>query len=86
MRYITGLDEELLEGLKDKHDVIITLEDGVLDGGWGQKVASYYGPSEVRVLNYGLKKEFLDRYNVTEVMEKNHLKTELIIEDLKSLT
>ncbi len=80
-RYITGLDEDLLEELKKNHGVIITIEDGVLEGGWGQKVASYYGPSEMRVLNYGLKKEFLDRYNVAEVMEKNHLNTELIIQE-----
>lgn len=81
-RFITGLDEELLEELKVKHSLIITLEDGVLEGGWGQKLASYYGSSEVRVLNYGLKKEFLDRYNVTEVMEKNRLRVDTILKDL----
>ncbi len=84
-RYITGFDYELFESLKDKHDIIVTLEDGVLDGGWGQKIASYYGPSEIRVMNYGLKKEFLDRYNVNEVMERNHLRPDLILQDLDKM-
>lgn len=82
-RYITGLDIELLETLKRNHDIVITLEDGVLDGGWGQKIASFYGPSSVKVLNYGLKKEFLDRYNVNEVMIKNRLQVNLIMEDIR---
>lgn len=84
-RYITGIDEALLEGLKENHDLVITLEDGVLAGGWGQKIASFYGSSNVKVLNYGLKKEFLDRYNVDEVMEQNHLKVDLIIQDIQEI-
>lgn len=84
-RYITGIDEELLTNLKEKHNIVITLEDGVLEGGWGQKIASFYGPSDVKVFNYGLKKEFLDRYNVNEVMEKNHLKVDLIIDDIRGM-
>lgn len=82
-RYITGLDDLLLNSLKEKHELIVTLEDGVLDGGWGQKIASFYGTSNLKVMNYGLKKEFLDRYNVNEVMEKNHLRVDLIVQDLK---
>lgn len=81
-RYITGIDEMLLNRLKEDHTLVITLEDGVLDGGWGQKIASFYGASEVKVLNYGLKKEFLDRYNVNEVMERNHLRVDLIMQDI----
>ena len=84
-RYITGLDIELLIELKNKHGLIISLEDGVLDGGFGQKIAGFYGDKNVNVLNYGLKKEFLDRYDVNEVLERNHLKPELIIEDIKKL-
>ena len=82
-RYITGIDEVLLNRLKKDHTIVITLEDGVLDGGWGQKIASFYGASEVNVLNYGLKKEFLDRYNVNEVMERNHLRADLIMQDIR---
>ena len=81
-RYITGLDEELLTDLQKKHEIVVALEDGVLDGGWAQKIAAFYGKSTIKVMTYGLKKEFLDRYNVNEVMEKNHLRAELIIEDI----
>lgn len=82
-RYITGLDEKLLNCLSENHEIVITLEDGILDGGFGQKIASFYGRSEVKVFNYGLKKEFLDQYDVKKVMEENHLRTDLIISDLK---
>lgn len=83
-RYITGIDNELLLSLIDSHSVIITLEDGVLNGGFGEKIASYYGPyRDISVLNYGLKKEFIDRYNLEEVMRDNRLVPELILEDIK---
>ena len=55
--YITGVDEKLLEELKKDHSVVITLEDGILNGGFGEKIARFYGNSDVKVLNYGLKKE-----------------------------
>lgn len=84
-RYITGLDRELLEDLKKDHNVIVTLEDGILDGGWGQKIASFYGKDGVRVLNYGLKKEFIDRYDLNSVMTENRLRPELILEDISSI-
>lgn len=84
-RYITGLDEALLEALKKDHTLVITLEDGVLDGGWGQKVASFYGPGPMQVLNYGLKKEFLDRYNVNGVLARNHLRPDLILQDIRGV-
>lgn len=68
-RYASGLDERLLEHLKEEHDVVLTLEDSILDGGFGQKVASFYGASTMRVLNFGLKKEFLDGYHAAQVLE-----------------
>ncbi len=80
--YITGVDEALLEELKKDHDVVITLEDGILDGGFGEKIARSYGDSDVKVYNYGLKKEFLDRYDVIEVLKENHLTAEQIVEDI----
>ena len=80
--YITGVDEKLLEELKKDHSIVITLEDGVLDGGFGEKIARFYGNSDMKVLNYGLKKEFLDRYNIGKVLTKNRLKADLIVEDL----
>ena len=80
--YITGIDAELLEELKKDHDVVITLEDGILDGGFGEKIARFYGDSDMKVLNFGLKKEFLDRYDVAEVLKENHLTKEQIAEDI----
>ena len=83
--YITGLDEALLEELKREHEVVITLEDGILDGGFGEKIARFYGASAVKTLNYGLKKEFLDRYDVDEVLRENHLTAEQIAADVIAL-
>lgn len=80
--YITGIDAELLEELKKDHDVVITLEDGILDGGFGEKIGRFYGDSDMKVLNFGLKKEFLDRYDVAEVLKENHLTKEQIVEDI----
>lgn len=80
--YITGTDDKLLEQLKENHDIVITVEDGVLDGGFGEKIARFYGKSDVKVLNYGLKKEFLDRYNPEEIVKANRLTPEQIAEDV----
>ena len=80
--YITGVDEKLLEELKKDHSVVITLEDGILNGGFGEKIARFYGNSDMKVLNYGLKKEFLDRYDIGKLLRKNRLKADLIVEDL----
>lgn len=83
--YITGVDTDLLESLKAEHDVVITLEDGVLDGGFGEKIARFYGDFDMKVLNFGLKKEFLDRYDVDEVLKDNHLTAEQIAEDVEKV-
>ena len=80
--YITGIDQEMLEDLKKDHDIVITLEDGILDGGFGEKITRFYGDSEMKVLNYGLKKEFLDRYDAVEVLKDNRLTKEQITEDV----
>ena len=80
--YITGVDEKLLEELKKDHSVVVTLEDGILDGGFGEKIARFYGNSDMKVLNYGLKKEFLDRYDIGKLLRENRLKADLIVEDL----
>lgn len=81
-RYITGIDGELLEKLKMTHTKIVTLEDGILSGGFGEKIARFYGTSDIKVYNYGLKKEFLDRYSVEEVLRENHLTPEQIFDDI----
>ena len=84
-RFITGLDEKLLRELTADHDVVVTLEDGQLDGGFGEKIARFYGADAVKVLNFGLKKEFLDRYDLEQVLRDNHLTPELIVSDIKNL-
>lgn len=77
-RFASGLDEKLLNELKEEHRLVITLEDGVLDGGFGQKIAAYYGDSDMRVRCYGLKKEFYDRYNPEELLASLGIKPESI--------
>ena len=61
------------------------MEDGVLDGGYGQKIASFYGPSAMKVMNYGLKKEFIDRFNASEILKENKITIEDMINDLKNI-
>lgn len=84
-RYATGVDRALLEELKAGHDVVVTLEDGVLDGGWGEKIARYYGPTPMRVLNCGARKAFADRYDYARFLSENRLTAEQIVEDVESL-
>ncbi len=84
-RYITGVDKELLEKLKENHDIVITLEDGILDGGFGEKIARFYGDTNIKVKNYGIAKEFYDRYDVNELLKDNRLTKEQIVEDLRDL-
>lgn len=83
--YATGVDRELLEDLKKDHEIVLTLEDGILDGGFGEKIARFYGACGMKVLNYGLKKEFLDRYDVDEVLRENRLTAEQITEDIREI-
>lgn len=83
-RYITGLDTDLLESLKTDHQIVVTLEDGVLDGGFGEKIARYYGDSAMCVLNFGLRKEFADRYVAAELMRANRLTDTQIVKDILS--
>lgn len=81
-RFLTGLDTERLEGLRDSHSLVVTLEDGVLDGGYGEKIARYYGESEMRVMCRGVRKEFIDRYNVGEEYAANRLTPDQITADI----
>lgn len=80
--YISGIDADTLNELKKDHAVVATLEDGYLEGGFGAKIAAYYGSSDMKVLNFGIKKEFIDRYDASEVLKYNHLTPEQIAEDI----
>ncbi len=84
-KFISGIDKELLEKLKSNHQVVVTLEDGILDGGFGEKIARFYGNSDVKVLNYGALKEFTDRISIDKLYERYRLKKELILQDIESL-
>lgn len=84
-RYITGLDKNLLEELKKEHEIVITLEDGILEGGFGEKIASFYGTTNMKVKNYGIRKSFPDRYVVDELLKENGITIEKIIEDIKEI-
>ena len=84
-KFITGIDKELLDSLKSDHDVVITLENGTLDGGFGEKISRYYGNSDMKVLNYGADKEFNDRVPLEKLLKKYHLTKELICDDISKL-
>ena len=81
--YASGIDNTLLDELLKDHQLVITLEDGILDGGFGEKIASYYGDSDIKVKNYGLKKIFYDRYNPVELLKEEGMDTESIIKYIK---
>lgn len=81
--YLSGLDAELLDSLRVKHRLILTVEDGILDGGFGQKVAAFYGAQDsVRVKNYGLPKKFFNRYTPAALAREYHLTAEQIAADV----
>lgn len=84
-RVSSEVDEATLSALVNDHDVVVTFEDGVLDGGFGEKVARYFGPTGVKVLTFGMKKEVNDRVPVNELYERYHLTPELAIEDIKQV-
>ena len=83
-RFITGVDKDLLTDLLDNHKLVITLEDGVLDGGFGEKISRFYGDKNMKVLNFGATKEFTDRVSLEELYERYHLTEDLIINDIKT--
>ncbi len=83
--YLTGLDKELLKDLEQNHDIVITLEDGCKAGGFGEKIADFYGNTSLKVLVYGADKDFTDRVDLEQLYKRYHLTPELICDDLKKL-
>lgn len=84
-RFLSGLDVALLNKLRGNHRLVVTLEDGVLDGGFGEKIARFYGSDkDMMVKCYGLKKEFADRYDYKQIIEQNRLKPEQMADDIIS--
>jgi 1-deoxy-D-xylulose-5-phosphate synthase len=84
-KFITGLDTELLDSLKNNHKLVITLEDGEINGGFGEKISRFYGTSDVKVINYGANKEFSDRTPIEKLYLRYRLKKELIVDDVKKV-
>ena len=83
-RFVSGIDKELLNNLKKDHKLVITLEDGIVEGGFGSSIANFYGTdSNIKVKCYGLNKEFYDRYNPEELIKELGMSKEQIIEDIK---
>lgn len=72
-RFLNAVDSEMLSALESDHRAVLTIEDGILDGGFGQKVASFYADRPMLVRNLGLPKEFVDRFNASELLSANHL-------------
>lgn len=84
-RFISGIDKKLLTELTKEHKLVITLEDGALDGGFGEKIARFYGDKDIKVLNFGAAKEFTDKVPLDELNNRYHLTEELIVEDIKKV-
>lgn len=81
-RFITSFDKNTLDHLKINHELVVTLENGVIDGGFGEKIARFYGTSKMKVLNFGAKKEFVDNVEVEKQYKKYHLTVEQIVADI----
>ncbi len=84
-RFASELDTELLEEIGHNHSLVVTLEDGIVDGGFGHKIAAFYSASDVKVKNYGLEKKFYDRYNPAELLKELGMTNEAMVNDIKEL-
>lgn len=84
-RFASALDTDLLEEIGHNHSLVVTLEDGIVDGGFGHKIAAFYSSSNVKVKNYGLEKKFYDRYNPAELLKELGMTNEAMVNDIKEL-
>lgn len=84
-RFISGVDGEMLESLKQNHRLVATIEDGCVDGGFGERISRFYGASDMKVLNFGVRKALYDRYDVNTLLAENHLTDEQIADDIMSM-
>ena len=83
-RYLSGTDTALLDSLLADHSVVATLEDGSIDGGFGERISRHYGPTAMRVLNFGVRKALYDRYDAQQLLRDNHLTEQQIADDIVS--
>lgn len=84
-RYLNDVDADTLNGLKADHQLVVTLEDGCKDGGFGERIASFYGTSDMKVLVGGIKKDLYDRFNQQQLLSDNRLLDEQIVEDVLNI-
>ena len=84
-RFASALDTDLLEEIGHNHSLVVTLEDGIVDGGFGHKIAAFYSASNVKVKNYGLEKKFYERYNPAELLKELGMTNEAMVNDIKEL-
>ena len=84
-KFANGVDRRLLEELRKDHELTVTLEDGVVTGGFGQNIASFYGPTEMKVKNYGLARAFHDRYDAEDLLRESGITVEKITADIREL-
>lgn len=80
-RYLNDVDAATLDALKPDHQLVVTLEDGCKDGGFGERIAAYYGTSDMKVLVCGVKKGLYDRFDVEQLLSDNRLLDAQIVED-----
>ncbi len=78
--FLSGIDKELLEELRKDHKLIITMEDGYLEGGYGESIASYYGDSDMKVVNLGISKHYHSEFNVDELLDENGMSLNKLID------
>ena len=81
-RYLNDVDTDTLEDLKTDHQLVVTLEDGCKDGGFGERIASFYGLSDMKVLVGGIKKGLYDRFDVNKLLSDNNLLDEQIVDGI----
>lgn len=81
-KFISGVDKELLDAVARAHKLVVTLEDGIREGGYGQMIASYFGDREIAVKNYGLEKKFYDNYRAADVLSELGITAEAITKDI----
>lgn len=84
-RYLHAVDVDTLNALKADHSLVVTLEDGCTDGGFGQRIAAFYGPTDMKVWVGGIKKDFYDRFDLQKLLVDNHLLDEQIVEQVLKL-
>lgn len=84
-RYLHAVDAEALESLKARHQLVVTLEDGCKDGGFGERIASYYGTSDMNVLVCGVKKDLYDRFDHQQLLADNRLLANQIADDILNI-